>query len=350
MLHRSAAVLAVVVLSSSLAIADTLRIEHSPVGCVVAGKYPRFEARFTPAEVIAKARVLFQPKDAAHWYAVAMRAQGPAFQGVLPKPKKSLEAFRYYIEATDKTASTARTPDQTATVVASAAECQGKVVAGALGSASVALEVPAGAPTVPVGFASGGVAAAAGAAAAAAAASSAGGGFPTTAVLIGAAGAAAAGGAVVVAKGAGTSDRFFNGTFNGESTEVAVCVSPVRSTCTVVYAFTGTATVRLEESNGSVSGDFMTDGTKTPARILVGSPCTRPTTPITFGCKFTGSAAGFKCESRFEAADFRSTYEFSAALSGGGITGTVTVTASGRSGGVGDCTQMESGSFTVTLR
>ena len=104
MLDRCAAVLVLVAVACPSATADALTIEHSAVGCVVAEKFPHFEARFNPAHAVAKAKVLFQPDQAAHWYAVAMRPDGPVFRGVLPKPKKSLATFRYYIEVTDTAA------------------------------------------------------------------------------------------------------------------------------------------------------------------------------------------------------------------------------------------------------
>lgn len=83
--------------ASSLA-AQTLNIDHQPAACVVAEKFPRLDARFAPADNVAAARVLFQADQSQVWYAVSMKAEGPAFSGVLPKPRKSLKAFRYYIE------------------------------------------------------------------------------------------------------------------------------------------------------------------------------------------------------------------------------------------------------------
>jgi hypothetical protein len=331
MFHRSAAVLAVVVLSSSFAAAQTLTVEHTAVGCVVADKHPRFEARFTPGDAVAKAKVLFQPKDTARWYAVAMKREGPVFHGVLPKPKKSLEAFRYYIEVTDKAASTSRTPDQTATVVDSAAECQDKMMAGALGSASVALEVPGGAPAVPAGFAGDGLSVAAGAAAteSAVTAASAGGGFPT-AVVIGVAGAAAAGGAVLVAKGSGGSEpakKTYSGSFNGEYTVTSFCFGGTGSnTCTRVFAIAGNATVTLEEgSDGSVKDVSGLQLTGTQAETRITGSCTPiGTSPFGRFCKLGGPAGALTCRQENETAtrgSAKQVFEFSGALAGGALTG-----------------------------
>ena len=358
MLCFRVAVLALLAVSAPVARADTLAIEHSPVGCVVADKYPRFEARLTPADAVAKARVLFQTKGGAPWYAVAMRRDGPAFQGVLPKPKKSLKVFRYYIEATDRTANTVRTVDQDATVVDSAAGCQGKMMAGALGSAKVTLEAPAGAPTVPAGFAAGGIAVAAGAAAVAsgAAASAGGGGFPT-ALVLGAAGAAAAGGAVIVAKGGGddATQKTYRGAVNGTYSETSVCPMPTggTSSCTWTYGITGNATVTLAEETGGavrdVSGLQIT-GTLAPTAqaggcIDVGSQ------PFNRTCQLTGSASALTCRQQADSTDANNprteVFDFSGALGGGGLSGSATITVTGRSSG---CTKTGSGSLPVSLR
>jgi hypothetical protein len=186
-------------------------IDHQAVACVAADKFPRLEARFTPAENVAAARVLFQGQT-ADWYSVAMKPDAAVYAGILPKPKKELKSFRYYIEITDKALATSRTAEFTAAVVDSAAACKGKLTAGAVSSASVLLQGPAGAAALPGGFASTGVvagsAAGSGAATGAAGASSgssaagagaaagAGGGIGTTALVLG--GVAVAGGAVAV--------------------------------------------------------------------------------------------------------------------------------------------------------
>jgi hypothetical protein len=198
MLQRPLLLLGVFVLTSSPLPAQTLTIEHQPVACVVAGKFPRLEARFAPPGAIATARVLFQPETGRAWYGVAMESEGAVFLGILPRPRKSLKAFRYYIEVTDKSLTTNRTPEYTSTVVSGAADCRGKLMAGALGAASVVLQSPAGAPALPAGFASEGVVTAASTAASASAAAGGGGGFPTL-VVVGVVGAAAAGAALAVA-------------------------------------------------------------------------------------------------------------------------------------------------------
>ena len=57
---------------------------------------------------LATARVVFQGVTIHDWFSVGMKPDGPLLAGVLPKPKKSLKAFRYYIEATDKALGTVR--------------------------------------------------------------------------------------------------------------------------------------------------------------------------------------------------------------------------------------------------
>ncbi len=197
--------------------AQTLSIEHQPVACASAGKFPRLEARFAPAESVATARVMFQGQT-TDWYSVAMKPEGVVFAGVLPKPNKSLKSFRYYLEVTDKALGTSRTADHTTAVVDSSSACKGRIMAGALASASVILQGPAGVVALPAGFASSGVvvagsAAGSGSAAGAAGASGAsgGGGLGATALVLG--GVAVAGGAVAVgaAKGGGSDSSSASG-------------------------------------------------------------------------------------------------------------------------------------------
>ena len=205
-----AAGLAVFVLGSVSASAQTPTIDHQPVGCVVADRFPRLEARFASADTVAAARAVFQGANVEQWYSVAMKPEGAAYFGTLPKPKKSLKALRYYIEVTDRALGTSRTADYTASVVRSSSECKGGRTALALGSASLVLQGPAGAAALPAGFASTGVVAgsAAGSSSAAGAAGAAGGcggGLSGGAVagIVGGVGAAAAGVAVVAAKSGG---------------------------------------------------------------------------------------------------------------------------------------------------
>jgi hypothetical protein len=181
----------------ALARAQAPGIDHQPVACAAAGRFPRLEARFTGPETIAAARVVFQGQT-ADWYSVAMNGEGAVFAGVLPKPKKDLKSFRYYIEVTDKALGTNRTPEYATAVVDGAGACNGKLMAVALASATVVLQGPAGAAALPAGFASSGVVAAGSAAGSAAGATGAsvGGGLSAVAVagiVAGAGGAAAVG-------------------------------------------------------------------------------------------------------------------------------------------------------------
>ncbi len=201
------------------AFAQTPGIDHQPVACVTAEKFPRLEARLTPPDQVAAARVVFQGQT-TDWYLVAMRSEGGAFSAVLPKPMKSLKSFRYYIEVTDKALGTNRTTEYTVAVVDSASACQGKLMAVGLTSASVILQGPAGVAALPAGFASSGVVAgsAAGsgsAVGAAGAGGGAGGGIGATALVLG--GVAVAGGAVAVGMSKGGDDSPSGSTGSGTS-------------------------------------------------------------------------------------------------------------------------------------
>jgi len=183
-------------------------IDHKPVACVVAEQFPRLQARIDPADAIARAVVHFRSDPGRPWYVVAMEPDDSGtFSAVLPKPKKSLKTFQYYIDATDRAFASSRTPEQTTQVAGDRMECQGKTMAGTAGAvASILLEVPAGAAAIPAGFSSAGVVAAAGSTATAAgggAAASSGGGGLGTGAIVGGVAAAAAAGAIVAVKALG---------------------------------------------------------------------------------------------------------------------------------------------------
>lgn len=201
--------LAVVVTPPSPLQPAGLTIDHQPVACATAERFPRMEARFRPTENVGRARVVFQGQNKAEWYSVDMKPEGLAFIGVLPQPKSSLRAFRYYIEVVDKALGASRTEEYEALVVEGPKACAGRAMAGALGSASVLLQGPAGA-ALPAGFASTGVTlagSAAGASTGAVTAGASGGGGLSGGALIGVvagAGAAAVGVAVAAGKGGDT--------------------------------------------------------------------------------------------------------------------------------------------------
>jgi hypothetical protein len=357
------AVLSVIAVSAG---AQTLEIGHEPVGCAVAERFPRLEARFAPAEGVAVARVVFQPENTRHWYSVAMTAKEGAFSGVLPQPKKNLKAFHYYIEVTDRTLGTSRTANYTTKVAATAAECEGGAVVGSLGSASVLLQAPEGAAAVPAGFSSTGVvaaktaAAAAGAAAAGAtataagtgaAAAGAGGGGLSTGALVGiaAVGAAAAGAAVVVT-GRGTT---YEGPFN---TEMVMTYFG----CSHRHAMSGTVTIALDESGGSASGPlgvFIASDNVTGSSGPACGGSTGPGIGNTFECSVSGTPGSLSCNDVREltftgqnTTTNQQTTAFQGALSGGVITGTLTLALTGRISNFPNETFSASTSIPLSLR
>ena len=263
------------------ALAQTLSIEHQPVACATAGKFPRLEARFAPTESVATARVVFQGQT-ADWYSVLMKPEGPGFAGVLPKPKKDLKSFRYYIEVTDKSLGTARTPENTVGVVDSASACKGKLMAGAVGTASVILQGPTGVAALPAGFASSGVvagsAAGGGSAAGASAAAGGGGGLATGVIIAGAgAGLAAAGAAVVVASKNGEESNSGGGTTVAPPATYDVVFQPPTTlniaACGAVGNITGLAGIQ-PDSSGAFN---MLQTQSTPVLRMTGQ-----VTPTTF--------------------------------------------------------------------
>ena len=332
-------------------------IDHRPVKCAVAEKFPKLEARFSPAGSIANARVVFQGANTKEWYSVAMVAEGPSYSAVLPKPKKSLKSFRYYVEATDKAIGTSRTEDYEASVVASASECSGTVMAATVGSASVLLQGAAGAAGLPAGFASTGVVAgsAAGSSAAAGAAAGGGGGGLSGGAIAGiAAGGVAVAGAAVAAGKGGDSDSAsttptpspgttYTGSFSGQ--RVTTFTNPGPGCISVTTSNTGTLTVTLGGS-GSNANSASTNGTRvttaTTGNCGTGA-VVGDTNSIAWFLPVTVSGGGIS----FSGQQQTENLAFTGSLSGGVITGTLTLS---HSLATSTGTQSGSVSINVTLR
>jgi hypothetical protein len=92
--------------------APPLSIEHTPLGCVVAGRHPRVAACVRPLNQVGRARVTFRASGTSPWYAVDM--SGPECPAaLLPKPKPEITSFQYFVEVID-TAFVARQEPATA--------------------------------------------------------------------------------------------------------------------------------------------------------------------------------------------------------------------------------------------
>jgi hypothetical protein len=191
--------IATLLLVAAQAVAPGTAIEHSEIGCMVAGQFPTIEARVARPDQVAKARTYFHADEDARWYSVEMKPASGALRGVLPKPLASVKRIHYYIEVTDKAAGQNRTPDYAPEVVVEASACSSKgLVAAAAIASKVAVAAPAGAAAgaaaAPAGFAAGSVAVA-------------GGGIGATALIVTAVAVAGGGAAAaVVAKGGGNED------------------------------------------------------------------------------------------------------------------------------------------------
>jgi hypothetical protein len=170
--------------------ARAVTIAHEGAGCVIADRFPRFEARLDPAGDVARARVFFRAAGTPHWYSVDMTAGAAGFTGVLPKPRRTTPRIEYYVEASDRAFASARTPERVVQVVGSAGECEtNALVAPVSATARVVVTAAPGAPAPPAGFLSAGLA-------------GAGGVSAVTLAVVGG-GAAAAAGVAVAAGGGG---------------------------------------------------------------------------------------------------------------------------------------------------
>jgi hypothetical protein len=193
------AALGSLILAAPAVAGQTPRITHDGVGCVVAGRYPRFEARIEPAAAVGRARVLFRAEGSSAWYFVEMRAVAGSWTGVLPRPTTAIHRFSYYLEAIGTSFEEGRTAEHSPRVVGSPVECEAREIVAAASAAGPAfVGAPAGAPPIPPGFAAAPVPAGS----IAGAASSGTGGGTATGLVLGLAGAVVVGGTVAaVARG-----------------------------------------------------------------------------------------------------------------------------------------------------
>ena len=136
-------------------------IDHKAVSCIVAERFPRMQACFSPTDRLSRARVQFRAGGTPHWYYVDMAREGECFSATLPKPKKQTKQIDYYVEAVDAAFSETRTPEHAPIVVGRQGECQDRVTAAMLSTASVVVGSVTGAPVLPVGFSTSGLIAAA---------------------------------------------------------------------------------------------------------------------------------------------------------------------------------------------
>jgi len=129
-------------------------VEHDPVDCLVAERYPLLPACFRPNDQVARGRIYFQAEGMTQWYFVEMKASMPCWNGVLPKPTRALidRHLNYYIETITRSLGSARTPEYAALVVRSAEECKLPKVAAISGTGPAAVQ-----PFLPSGFALGGI-------------------------------------------------------------------------------------------------------------------------------------------------------------------------------------------------
>ena len=231
MSRRAGVVVLLLSLVPARAGSQGVTIEHGEIACVVAGQFPRIDARITPAEQVAKARTFFHADDDALWYFVEMKAEAGVFQGVLPRPLKTAKRIHYYIETTDKAVAQTRTQEYAPEVVPDAGACSKKGAVAAIAGAATKVVVggQAGGSGVPAGFA--------------ASAAATAGGISTTALVVG--GVVVAGGAAAVAVKAAAQSK--SETYAIEGTVYKIVgpgtglISPVQSGPTVAGAVVSTS-------------------------------------------------------------------------------------------------------------
>jgi len=139
-------------LGPTAAPAQEVVIAHDAIECIVAGKFPKLDACFTPVSQVGKARVYFRPETLTTWFYVEMTAEEACHTGVLPKPTKQLVDKKIYYYVDVQSAGTARTQEYAPVVVAREEDCE------ELPAAPVAATgPPAVYPSLPAGFGGAGI-------------------------------------------------------------------------------------------------------------------------------------------------------------------------------------------------
>lgn len=304
--------LAAPLLFAAVALQSDSSIRHQPVACVLAGRQPQIAASLAPSFDLGAAKVYFRGKG-NDWYSVAMKAEGAGLSAALPAPLKSISEFHYYVEATSKAMATARTPEITARVVKSAADCKNGLVATTVTVASILVQGPAGAAaSIPAGFAPAGVVA------------GAGGGLSATTIAV--VGAAVGGGAIAATQIVGGGTDYLGPINATYTTSFGGCQRTTR--------FTGTLAITLKGDGGetsSANGRYETLSSTCPNGPQAGNVLNAgfPTGSITrSGNTISGSASE-------TSSTISSVSTFNGTLSGDSITGTFTYaeTISGFVGG-----------------
>ncbi len=153
-----------VCLQPIVASGQPVTIEHESVACVVAGQFPVLDACFRPGRELARARVYFRPEGISDWYYVEASLPAPpkptdppgllCRQATLPRPKKVLlqRHVEYYVEAVGKGLESTQTETYRALVVKDPDDCKDRPVAPFVPSAAAPVF-----PSLPAGFAAGGL-------------------------------------------------------------------------------------------------------------------------------------------------------------------------------------------------
>lgn len=134
--------------------ASSLRLDHSPVGCLLEDDFNEIAARIEPPAKVAGARVHFRSSLETEFHYVEMLPDVGRFVACLPRPEREAAPVIYHVEAWTADGGRVRTPEVSSLVVREAADCPGDRRMAALCPCAVPVAVYAagGVPGVPLGF------------------------------------------------------------------------------------------------------------------------------------------------------------------------------------------------------
>lgn len=133
-------------------------IQHEPVGCLIAGEFPLFEASFVPPEGVARARLYFKGAGSSEYLFVEFVPQEGQYVVKIPRPTMAANPVTYFIQVVTPEGAEVQGPENQAEVVNQPSDCpEGKKIAavGPPGDVTV-FSAATGSAVKPAGFAVGG--------------------------------------------------------------------------------------------------------------------------------------------------------------------------------------------------
>ncbi len=106
-----------------------VQIQHDPLTCITTVIAPEVDARMLPGQELSSSYVYFRAAGTPYFYYAIMTGTPPDQQATIPRPLPETKSVDYFVQATDKTALSRKTPDYLPPVMREdACKVKGKIV------------------------------------------------------------------------------------------------------------------------------------------------------------------------------------------------------------------------------